>query len=230
MSGLFSFLFAGSSWAAGPDSIPTRLGEHLLYTLITLVIAFAIAFPIGLLIGHTGRGAFLSINIGNAGRALPTLGLLTLLVLLMALGILPVIIALVILAIPPIMTSTYAGIRAVEPEIVDAARGMGMTEWQILFQAELPAALPIIVGGLRIATLQVVSTATVAAYVTLGGLGRFLIDGQDQQDYPQMFAGAVLVAVLAIVLDVMFVGLRYVAAPGGLAVRRRTTRRRPLAS
>ncbi|MBO0889814.1 MAG: ABC transporter permease [Acidothermales bacterium] len=226
MSGLLSFLFTAQNWALTPDGVPARLGEHLLYTAITLVIAFVIAFPVGLLIGHTGRGAFLAINIGNAGRALPTLGLLTLLVLLMALGILPVIIALVILAIPPIMTNTYAGIRSVEPDIVDAARGMGMTELQVLFQAELPAALPVIVGGLRTATLQVVSTATVAAYVALGGLGRFLIDGQDQQDYPQMFAGAVLVALLAILLDVVFVGLRYVAAPGGLAARRKTPTRR----
>lgn len=229
MTGLLGFLFEAQNWA-GPDGIPARLGEHLLYTFITLVIAFVIAFPVGLLIGHTNRGAFVAINIGNAGRALPTLGLLVLLVLLMALGITPVIIALVILAIPPIMTSTYAGIRAVEPEIVDAARGMGMTEWQILSQAELPAALPIIVGGLRTAILQVVSTATVAAYVALGGLGRFLIDGLRQQNYSEMFTGAVLVAALAVVLDVVFVGLGYVVAPGGLAARRKPARRQTLAS
>lgn len=218
---LFAYLGSAANWT-GADGIPIRLAEHLQYTLLTLLIAFVIAFPLGLLIGHTGKGAFLAINIGNAGRALPTLGLLILLVLLMSLGVVPVVIALVILAIPPILTSTYAGIMSVEPDIVDAARGMGMRETQTLFKAELPAALPVIVGGLRTATLQVVSTATVAAFVGLGGLGRLLIDGQAQRDYTEMLAGAVIVAVLAIVLDVVFVGLKFVAAPGGLAARRKT--------
>lgn len=162
--------FADSSHWTGPEGILLRMGEHLLYTVLALLVAFAVAFPIGLLIGHTNRGAFLAINIGNAGRALPTLGLLVLLVLLLTVGLIPVLAALVVLAIPPILTATYAGIRNVEPDIVDASRGMGMTGTQVLFQAELPAALPIIVGGLRTATLQVVSTATVAAYVSLGGL------------------------------------------------------------
>lgn len=210
----------------GDEGIPFRLAQHLLYTVVSLAVAFVIAFPVGLLIGHTGRGALLAIGIGNAGRSLPTLGLVVLLVLVTTIGPVPVLGALVILAIPPILTSTYAAIRTVEPGIVDAARGMGMTERQILFQAELPAAMPVIIGGLRTATLQVVATATVAAYVSLGGLGRFLFDGLKQFDYPQMLVGAILVAVLAIVLDVVFVGLKYVAAPGGLAARRKTTPKR----
>lgn len=222
---LLSFLADPQHWS-GPEGIPLRLGEHVLYTVLALAAAFVIAFPVGLLIGHTGRGAFFAINVGNAGRALPTLGFLVLLVLLISVGLVPVLIALVVLAIPPILTSTYAGIRNVEPDIVDASRGMGMTEMQILFQAELPSALPIIIGGLRTATLQVVSTATVAAYVSLGGLGRFLIDGLAQAEYPTMLAGAVLVAALAIVLDIVFVGLRAVVTPGGLAARRNTTTRR----
>lgn len=218
---LTAFLGDPTHWA-GPDGIPTRIVQHLWYTFLTLVIAWAIAFPIGLLIGHTGRGAFVAINIGNAGRALPTLGLLVLLVLLLSIGLLPTIIALVVLAIPPILTATYAGIRSVEPGIVDSARGMGMTEWQVLMQAELPAALPVIFGGLRSATLQVVSTATVAAYVGLDGLGRYLINGLAQHDYSQMLAGAVLVAALAILLDIVWVVIRYVTAPGGLTARRNT--------
>lgn len=216
---LIVFLTDPAHWS-GSYGIPALVGQHLWYTFLTLLIAWAIAFPIGLLIGHTGRGAFVAINIGNAGRSLPTLGFLILLVLLMGIGLVPNLIALVFLAIPPILTSTYAGIRSVEPEIVDAARGMGMTERQVLFQAELPAALPVIFGGLRTATLQVVATATVAAYVGLGGLGRFLIDGLRQQEYQKMLAGAILVALLAIVLDAVVVGLRYVTAPGGLAARR----------
>lgn len=218
---LTAFFSDPAQWA-GPDGIPHRVVQHVWYTFLSLLIAWAIAFPVGLYIGHTGRAAFLAINIGNAARALPTLGFLVLLVLLLSIGLLPVLIALVVLAIPPILTATYAGIRSVEPGIVDAARGMGMTERQVLFSAELPAALPVIFGGLRSATLQVVSTATVAAYVGLGGLGRFLIDGLAQHDYAQMLGGAVLVAVLAILLDVVIVGLRYVTAPGGLAARRNT--------
>lgn len=229
VSDLIAFFADAQHWS-GPDGIPLRVGEHLLYTVLALLIAFAVAFPIGLLIGHTNRGAFLAINIGNAGRALPTLGFLVLLVLLTTVGLLPVLIALVVLAVPPILTATYAGIRNVEPDIVDASRGMGMTESQVLFQAELPTALPIIVGGLRTATLQVVSTATVAAYVSLGGLGRFLIDGLAQREYPTMLAGAILVAVLAIALDVLFVGLKTVAQPGGLAARTKPTSRRPVAN
>lgn len=222
---ILQYLADGQNWA-GPDGIPIRIAEHLFYSVIALAIAFVIAFPIGLLIGHTGRGALLAINIGNAGRALPTLGLLVLLYLLTSADLVPAIAALVILAIPPLLTSTYAAIRTVEPGVVDAARGMGMKESQILFQAELPAALPVIVGGLRTAALQVVSTATVAAYIGLGGLGRMLFDGLKQFNYPEMLVGAVLVAILAIVLDVGFVGLKYVAAPGGFAARRKTPTRR----
>lgn len=216
------YLADAQNWT-GADGIPVRMLEHLVYTLIALAIAFVIAFPVGLLIGHTGRGALLAIGIGNAGRSLPTLGLVVLLVLVTTIGLMPAIAALVILAIPPILTSTYAAIRSVEPGIVDAARGMGMTERQILFQAELPAAMPVIVGGLRTATLQVVATATVAAYVSLGGLGRLLLDGLKQFNYPMMLVGAVLVAVLAIVLDVGFVGLRHAVRPGGRAARSKTT-------
>ncbi|MGH3360383.1 MAG: ABC transporter permease [Nocardioidaceae bacterium] len=212
----FSVLFDGAFWAVGnPDGFIARMLEHLQYTAIGVVIAFVLAFPLGVLIGHTNRGSLVAINAGNAGRALPTLGVLMLVVVMAGTGLLPVSVALVILAIPPILTTTYAGIHAVDPETVDAARGVGMREWQIALRVELPIAWPVVFGGIRNATLQVVSTATLAAYVGLGGLGRYLFDGLALRDYPRVFAGAFLVAVLAVVLDfVIGVVQRVAVSPG----------------
>lgn len=208
------FFRDSANWS-GTFGIPHRIEEHLQYIGIALAISLVIALPLGLLIGHTGRGAFLAINIGNAARSLPTLGLLTLVVLVVGLGLAPVLVALVVLAVPPILTSTYAGIRAVDPAVIDAGRGMGMSGLKVLRQIELPLALPLMLGGLRSAVLQVVATATIAAYVALGGLGRFLIDGLANRDYPQMVAGALLVAALAIVLDLVLLGVqRLVVSPG----------------
>lgn len=222
------YLLDGANWDwATAGSIPHLLLTHLGYTAIAVVVGFLIAFPIGLLIGHTGKGAFLAINAGNAGRSLPTLGLLSLLVVLMGLKFTPVLIALVVLVIPPILTSTYAGLRTVDPNAVDAARGMGMSSSQVLFRVELPMALPVVFGGVRAAVLQVVATATVAAYVGRSGLGRLLVDGLAVNDYGRVIAGAVVVAALAIVLDVLL-GLvqRYAVSPGitgrGLSRTRRT--------
>lgn len=221
------YLLDPTHWElTGPSSIPQLILDHLGYTGLSLLIGFVIAFPIGLLIGHTGRGAFFAINAGNAGRSLPTLGFLFLLVTLMGLGRPPVYIVLVVLVIPPLLTSTYAGLRSVDRSAVDAARGMGMRESQILFRVELPMALPVIFGGIRSATLQVVATATVAAWVGLSGLGRLLRTGLSVNDYSQVLAGAVVVAVLAIVLDLLLALVqRYVVSPGlsgrGLARTRR---------
>ena len=160
----FSFLLDPANWAFGvSDGFPQRILEHLTYTGIAVAIAFLIAFPLGVLIGHTGRAAFLAINAGNAGRALPTLGVLMLVVALAGTGLSPALGARGILAIPPILPSTYAGVTSVDPATVDASRGVGMTGYQIAAQVEVPDALPIIFGGIRNATLQVVSTATIAA-------------------------------------------------------------------
>jgi osmoprotectant transport system permease protein len=210
------YLLDPDHWDWGTTgSIPHLLVSHLGYTAIAVLVGFVIAFPIGLLIGHTGRGSFLAINAGNAGRSLPTLGLLSLLVVLMGLRFTPVLIALVVLVIPPILTSTYAGLRSVDHNAVDAAKGMGMTSSQVLFRVELPMALPVVFGGFRAAVLQVVATATVAAYVGQSGLGRLLVDGLALNDYGRVVAGAVVVAALAIVLDLLL-GLvqRYVVSPG----------------
>ena len=229
VSDVVAFLGDGANWRVGdPSSIPTRLVQHLEYTGLALAIAAAIAIPVGLYIGHTGRGAFLAINAGNAGRALPTLGLLSLVVIVVGIGLVPVLVALVALAVPPLLTATYAGLRAVDRATIDAARGQGMRERQVLLRTEVPMALPILLSGVRNATLQVVATATVAAYVALGGFGRFLLDGLAVRDYPQMVAGATRVAALAIVLDLLLAGLgRLVVSPGvsGRAATRRGPRR-----
>jgi osmoprotectant transport system permease protein len=211
-----SYLFDAANWdptAAG--SIPQLILSHLWYVALALLIGTAIALPIGLWIGHTGRGSFLAINAGNAGRSLPTLGLLMLMVTLLGLGLTPVLIALTVLAIPPILTSAYAGIRNLDPRVVDAARGIGMRPWQVLTQVELPMALPVLMSGFRSAALQVVATATVAAAVGLGGLGRLLIDGLSVNDYSRVLAGAIVVAVLAVALDlVLALVQRWIVSPG----------------
>lgn len=214
--GILSFLLDGTNWQPGNnDGFVNRTIEHLGYSATALVIAFVVAFPLGLLIGHTNRGAFLAINLGNAGRALPTLGVVMLVLAIVGVGLTPVTVALVVLAIPPILTTTYAGMRAVSGATVDAARGVGMKEWQIAFQVELPNAWPIVFGGLRNAALQVVSTATLAAYVGLGGLGRYLFDGLALRDYPRVVAGAIVLAVLAVVVDLVFsLVQRLVVSPG----------------
>jgi len=222
------YLFDGAHWHFGGDaSIPDRLLQHIGYTLVALVISAVIALPLGLLIGHTNRGAFIAIGLGNLGRSLPTFGLVLLLVTIpgVGVGVLPVLAALTVLAVPPILAQTYAGIRSVDPSAVDAAIGMGMRPAQVLFKAELPMALPLIIGGLRSALLQVTATATIAAYASLGGLGRLLIDGLNRNDYPQIFAGAVLVALLAIGLDYVGAAIeRAVVSPGVRQRRGRRTR------
>lgn len=204
---------------SGSDGIPHRVVEHLGYTAETIAIAAVIALPIGLWIGHTGRLRGAAVAITGAFRALPTLGLLILIALWLGIGLTPPLVALVVLAVPPLLAGAYSGLESVDRQTIDAARAMGMTELQVLRKVEVPLALPIIVGGLRSATLQVVATATVAAYVGLGGLGRYLIDGQAISDYAQMAGGSVLVIVLALVLDSVFAALQ------GLATRRRPSPR-----
>jgi osmoprotectant transport system permease protein len=231
MVNYFSYLFDSANWHLGGDSsIPDRIAQHLGYTLVALVVAAVIALPLGLLIGHTNRGAFVAIGLGNLGRSLPTFGLVLLLVTFVGVGVFPVLLALVVLAIPPILAQTYAGVRAVDPAAVDAAIGMGMRPMQVLFRAEVPMALPLIMGGLRSALLQVCATATIAAYAGLGGLGRLLIDGLNRNEYDQIFAGAVLVALLAIVLDYAGAAVERAVVSPGVRERRGRRSRRPRGS
>ncbi len=211
----WNFLSASSNWS-GPGGIPTRILEHLGYTFLSLLVAMIVAIPVGMYIGHTGKFAFLAINIGNASRALPTIGLLTLVVLLTTRSLWPVVLVLALLAIPPVLTSTYAGIQNVDKLVVDAAIGVGMTPREALFKTKLPLALPVMFGGLRSGVLQLVSTATVAAYVGLGGLGRYILDGAPQNDYGKMAGGALIVALLAIVLDLLIAGAARLTISRGL--------------
>ncbi len=214
---LLGYLSNPANWS-GTQGIPVRLVEHLGYTALTLLVAVVIAVPLGAWIGHTGRGGFLVVGMANGLRALPTLGLLVLIVGATGLGLLGPITALVILAVPPILAGTYAGVRNVDPAVVDAARGMGMRGREVLLGVELPNALPLIIGGIRSSVLQVISTATIAAYVALGGLGRYIIDGLAVRDFPQMIAGSLLVALLAIVVDLLLAGLQKLLVSPGLRV------------
>jgi osmoprotectant transport system permease protein len=217
---VIDFFTNPDNWS-GPDGIPTRLLEHLEFSGISLLLAMLIALPLGLWIGHTGKGALFAILSANAARALPTLGLLVLIVLLMGVGtIVPVLIPLVALAVPPILVNTYEGIRNVDPDLRDAAYGMGLRGGQVLGRVLVPTALPLIMLGLRVAAIQVVSTATVAAYVGLGGLGRFIVDGLALQEYDQLMAGALLVSLLAIVTEVSFAALERATVPAGMRLVR----------
>ncbi|ONI84496.1 ABC transporter permease [Actinosynnema sp. ALI-1.44] len=218
----FDWLFAPQQWS-GPTGIPTRVLEHLGYTALAVLLGLVIAVPIGMVIGHSGKGGFL-VGVVNALRAIPELGLLILLVLLMGIGLLPVTLALVVLAIPPLLAGTYSGIRNVDPSVVDAARGMGMKEGRILLSVELPNALPLILGGLRAATLQVLATATIAAYVSLGGLGRYVIDGLYLRDFAQTLGGTIVIAVVALAIEGLLILLQRLVVSRGL--RRTPTRRR----
>jgi osmoprotectant transport system permease protein len=193
-----------SHWV-GDDGIAHRLLEHVGYSVLTVGLSALIAVPLGLWIGHTGRWRGLAVGLTGALRALPTLGLLTWFVLIAGIGLTAPTIALVILAIPPLLAGTYSGLDSLDRQTIDAARAVGFTEWQVLSRVEIPLALPLVVGGFRSAALQVISTATVAAYIGLGGLGRFLIDGQAYRDYPQMVGGSVLVIALALAVDGLFV-------------------------
>ncbi len=206
---LFADAFA---WLASPeqhtggDAIAVRLGEHLLYSAIAVLISAAIAVPIGYVIGHTGRAKQVAVAFSGAARALPSLGLLTLLTLFVGIGQAPMAatIVFVVLGVPSVLAGTYAGVEAVDERVVDAARAMGMTEWQILWRVEAPIGLPLLIGGLRSATLQIVSTAVLAAYVGLGGLGTYILRGINLNDYVQMLGGAIVIVALALVLDAAF--------------------------
>ncbi len=185
----------------GSAGVPMRILEHVWYSVIAIVVSIAVALPIGIFIGHTGRGGAVVINVLNSARAVPTFGIILLTVLVAGIGILPVIVALVALASPPIVTNTYAGIRSVDPKIREAAEGMGMVGWQVIRRVEIPVALPIIMAGIRTSAVQIVATATFAAIVGLGGLGRYIIDGLAQQDLTQVLAGAILVAALSLLTE-----------------------------
>ncbi len=225
-----------AQWQPGSQSplpLQDRLVEHLTYTAIAVVIAAAIALPLGFFIGHTGRGRQGVIAFTGSMRALPTLGLLFFLLMVtgywLSYDTAPIVgatIAFVVLAVPSILAGAYTGLEAVDRQTIDAARANGMTEWQILTQVEIPLGLPLIVGGIRAATLQVVATVTIASYAGLGGLGRVITSGIGLNDYDAILGGALLVTVLALLVDAAFGVLQRLTATRGLSDRPTAAARR----
>ena len=210
------------------SGVRTRVVEHLQYTAGGVALACLLGLPLGLLLGHLGRGGTLAINISNVGRAVPTLGVVVLFAVSpLGTSLFALSLALGLFALPPVLTNAYVGMREVDREAVEAARGMGMTPGQVFRKVELPLAFPLVAAGVRSAVLQVIATAVLAAAVGGGGLGRFLIEGLGSQDYPQLQAGALLVATLAFVVELALALLQRVADPGrrgGRPVRRRAPR------
>jgi len=216
LNAVWGWLSDPANWE-GTGGIPNRLVEHLGYVARSLLIAGIIALPLGLLTGHTGRGGFAVTTVANAFRALPTLGVVIIVVLTAGLGIWPVLVSLTVLAIPSILVNTYEGIRNVDADLKDAARGMGMTGRQVLTQVELPVAMPLILIGIRTAAIVTVSTATIAAYVGLGGFGRYIIDGLSVRAFDtEVAGGAILVVVLALLVGAVFIVLRRMLVPAGV--------------
>jgi len=230
---MISWLLDSAHWL-NDDGLLMLIFQHLIYSVEALAAAVIIAFPVGCYVGHTGKGATLLIGSANAMRALPSFGLIILLVIIFGpvfesdlAFIVPCLIVLIVLALPPIMMGVYSGIRAIDPSIIDAAIGMGYSPWKLLLTVEIPCALALILSGIRSAALQIISTATIAAYVSLGGLGRLIIDGRAQNDYPQMVSGAVMVGILALLVDVLFSFLIHLMVSPGIRQRQRRRRKTP---
>jgi osmoprotectant transport system permease protein len=239
MGDIVDFFLNPANWA-GQTGIPNRLYEHLVISGIAIFVATLVGLPLGLYIGHTGRGANLAINLANIGRAVPsyailvmvlpvTLGLAPVLGYAPSLGLnpLPILISMTLLAIPPILVNAYAGLRSVDRELIEAARGMGMREQQILRSTELPLASPVIIGGFRTATLSVIATATIGAILSGGGLGRFIFDGLNQglAGRASIYAGAILVTVLAVAVDLALALVQRRLTPVALRKARGAPRR-----
>ena len=212
------------SWLGDPDNwsgtagIPHRMFEHVRISGFTVLAAALVAIPVGLLIGHTGKGRFLVVSLSNIGRAIPSFAILGLalpiaLKLNLGLGFWPTFIALFALALPPILTNTYVGVAGVDKDLVEAARGMGMADGEILRRLEVRLAAPVIMVGLRTASVEVVATATLAALVAGGGLGRYIIDGFAVRDDARILGGAILVAILAIFTELFMGGVERLARP-----------------
>lgn len=202
-----AWLFDPTHWS-GADGIPTRLFEHVTISAAAVAVACAVAIPIGLRIGHTARHAFVAINLANIGRAVPSYAVMAMILPISlsispeyGLALIPTFLGMTLLAIPPILVNTYAALRGVDRDLIEAARGMGMRETQVLRRVEIPIGLPIIVGGIRTAAVQVVATATLGAVFGYGGLGRYLIDGIARRDFDRLLAGVILVAGLALVTE-----------------------------
>jgi osmoprotectant transport system permease protein len=210
----------------GTDGIPIRLAEHVQLSAESVAIGALIALPIGIGFGHFGRFGNLAINMSNIGRAVPSFGILVIAFQVFGLGDAPIVLALTALAIPPMVTNSYVALREVDPDIKDAARGMGYRELAQLVRVELPLAVPLIMAGIRTSAVQVVATATLAALIAGGGLGRFIVDGLAQQIYEKEFAGAILVGLLALATEVSLLGVERLLVPRGLRLLKTPAGRR----
>jgi len=213
---VLAWLTDPANWQ-GTNGIPNRTWQHVGYSSSAVLGALLIALPVGLWVGHTGRGGALAINVANVGRAVPSFGIIILMVVLAGLGFLPVLVALVAFAIPPILTNTYTGIRGVDPRMREAAEGMGMRPMQVLLRVEIPVAMPLIMAGVRTSAVQVVATAAIAAFPGLGGLGRYIINGFAVQDLVQMVSGAVLIALLAVAVEGLLAFVQGLVVSEGVA-------------
>lgn len=219
LGGVLRWFTDGAHWS-GPDGIPTRLGEHLHLSIEAVAIGAVIALPLGILLGHYGRFGGAAVSVSNIGRALPAFGILVLAFQALGLGDGPIIVALTALAIPPMVTNSYVALREVDADVKDAARGMGYRDLAQLVRVELPLAVPLIMAGIRTSAVQVVATATLAALVAGGGLGRYIVDGFAQYDYTKLFAGAVLVALLALATELSLSALQRVLVPRGIRLQK----------
>jgi len=217
----FAWIFSPDRLSESP-SLPLLVAQHVFFTFVSVIIAAVIAVPIGYLIGHTGRGREIAVAISGAARALPSFGLILLLVILIGVTLKSeaAFIAFVLLGIPSILAGAYAGIEAVDRRVIDAARAVGMTEWQILVRVEIPLGLPLLIGGLRAATLQVVATVTLAAYIGLGGLGLPIIAGLALRRFDQMLGAAIVIVALALLLDGAFALAERLVVPRGVTAGR----------
>ncbi|MBV8159601.1 MAG: ABC transporter permease [Acidimicrobiia bacterium] len=211
--------FTDSAHWQGANGIPHRVEQHVLMSLAVVVVAALIAVPPSVALGHTRRFGALAVNISNVGRAVPSFAILVLGVQVLGIGVKPAFLALLVLAIPPLVTNSYVGMAGVDDDVRDSARGMGMTGWQSVLRVELPVALPVLLAGVRTASVQVVATATLAAIVAWGGLGRYIIDGLSQRDNVQVFAGAILVALLSVATELALALVQRLVVSAGLTHR-----------
>lgn len=221
LSWAWDWVTTSSNWH-GQGSIPYQVLAHLGYSGASLLVAALIAIPAGVLIGHTGRGAVVVVSVANAWRAIPTLGLLILFVVVVGFSFVNWLVPLAVLAVPPILVNTYEGVAGVDPGAKDAAKGAGMTGWQQVTRVEVPMALPLILVGLRTGAIFVVATATLVAYTGLGGLGRFIFDGLASNQYGPVAGGALILIVLAVLVLVLFAVIARLIVPEGLRRQRRT--------
>ncbi|MCU1409780.1 MAG: transporter permease [Rhodoglobus sp.] len=207
---------------SGSSPLPLAIVQHLFYTFLAVLIAAAIAIPLGYYIGHTGRGRNIAIGVSGAARAIPSFGLILLLILVIGVTQKPLAatIAFVLLGIPSILAGAYAGLEAVDRRVIDAARAVGMTEWQILFKVEIPLGLPLLIGGIRAGALQIVATVVLAAYATLGGVGTYIIKGIATRRFDEILGAAIVIVALALVLDGLFALLQHVVVPRGVTAGR----------